>query len=107
MRKIPSNPLFWSLAVLLFPLLMEVTFSDFVREGEYNSRIGWSFIAALFITLANQRWVTALVLLPFMIGGLADIGYAYTFSPPRPLKPLFIPTAAKPVSSSALMHHHS
>lgn len=79
MRKIPSNPLFWSLAVLLFPLLMEVTFSDFVREGEYNSRIGWSFIAALFITLANQRWVTALVLLPFMIGGLADIGYAYTF----------------------------
>lgn len=79
MRRIPSNPLFWSLAVLLFPLLIEVTFSDFVREGEYNSRIGWSFITALLINLANHRWVTAAVLLPFMIGGLADIGYAYTF----------------------------
>lgn len=79
MRRIPTNPLFWSLAVLLFPLLIEVSFSDFVREGEYNSRIGWSFITALLINLANRRWVTAAVLLPFMIGGLADIGYAYTF----------------------------
>ena len=79
MRRIPSNPLFWSLAVLLFPLLIEVTFSDFVREGEYNSRIGWSFITAFLITLANRRWVTGLVLAPFVIGGAADIGYAYTF----------------------------
>lgn len=79
MRRIPTNPLFWSLAVLLFPLLIEVSFSHFVREGEYNSRIGWSFITALLINLANRRWVTAAVLLPFMIGGLADIGYAYTF----------------------------
>jgi len=79
MHRIPTNPLFWSLAVFLFPLLIEVSYSDFVREGEYNSRIGWSFITALLITLANRRWATALVLLPFMLGGIADIGYAYTF----------------------------
>lgn len=74
-----NNPLLWCSLLLLYPLLNEVIFSDFVREGEYNSRIGWSFITALLITLTNKRWITALVLLPFAIGGTADIGYAYSF----------------------------
>lgn len=74
-----NNPLIWSLLVLIYPLLNEVIFSDFVREGEYNSRIGWSFITALLITFGNQRWITALVLLPFLLGGACDIGYAYSF----------------------------
>ena len=74
-----SNPLFWCLLLLLYPLLNEVIFSDFVREGEYNSRIGWSFITAMLITMVDKRWFTALVLLPFTIGGTADIGYAYSF----------------------------
>jgi heptose-I-phosphate ethanolaminephosphotransferase len=79
MRYLRSNPLFWSLLVLTLPLLVEVTFSEYVREGEYNSRIGWSFITAFLITLANRRWATALILFPFVAGGMADIGYAYTF----------------------------
>ncbi|MCD8521825.1 MAG: lipid A phosphoethanolamine transferase [Saccharospirillaceae bacterium] len=74
-----NNPLLWCSLLLLYPLLNEVIFSDFVREGEYNSRIGWSFITALLITLTNKRWITAFVLLPFAIGGTADIGYAYSF----------------------------
>lgn len=57
----------------------EIAFSDFVREGEYNSRIGWSFLTALLITIGNRRWITALVLLPFFLGGICDIGYAYSF----------------------------
>lgn len=73
------SPLLWSCLLLLFPLIVEVTFSDFVREGEYNSRIGWAFIAALLIRVCNRRWVTALVLLPFAIGGTFDIGYAFSF----------------------------
>lgn len=77
--KLVNNPLIWSLLVLLYPLLNEVVFSDFVREGEYNSRIGWSFITALFIMLGNRRWITAIVLLPFLLGGTCDIGYAYSF----------------------------
>jgi heptose-I-phosphate ethanolaminephosphotransferase len=74
-----NNPLLWVLALLLYPLIMEVWFSDFVREGEYNSRIGWSLILAFIITWANDRRVTALLLLPFVIGGTLDIGYAYSF----------------------------
>ncbi|MDF1639464.1 phosphoethanolamine transferase [Thalassolituus oleivorans] len=81
-EKLPEilrNPLLWSLIVLLYPLLHEVVFSDFVREGEYNSRIGWSFISAFLITLGNRRWITAIVLFPFLLGGICDIGYAYSF----------------------------
>ncbi|TNC83542.1 MAG: hypothetical protein CSH37_13730 [Thalassolituus sp.] len=74
-----ENPLLWSFLLLLYPLLNEVIFSDFVREGEYNSRIGWSLIVALLITLVDKRWFTALVLLPFAVGGTADVGYAYSF----------------------------
>lgn len=78
-KQIIHNPLLWVALLLLFPLLNEVVFSDFVREGEYNSRIGWSLIIAFLITYADRRWVTALLLLPFAIGGSADIGYAYSF----------------------------
>ncbi|MDF1761993.1 MAG: sulfatase-like hydrolase/transferase, partial [Oleibacter sp.] len=74
-----TNPILWSLLVLTYPLINEIVFSDFVREGEYNSRIGWSFLTALLITIGNRRWFTALVLLPFFLGGICDIGYAYSF----------------------------
>ena len=71
--KIFRNPILWSLLLLLYPLMNEIAFSDFVREGEYNSRIGWSFLTALLITIGNRRWITALVLLPFFLGGICGI----------------------------------
>ena len=56
--KLPRAPLFWIALLLLLPLALELTYSDFVREGEYNSRIGWSFILATLAYLLPliQRW---------------------------------------------------
>jgi len=65
--------------VFAFPLLVQVSFSDFVREGEYNSRLGWTLII-LFLGLMHQKqWLHYVLLLPFAIGGSIDIGYAISF----------------------------
>lgn len=65
--------------VFAFPLLIEVTFSDFVREGEYNSRLGWTLIFIFVGLMHKKRWIHNLLLTPFIITGTADIGYAITF----------------------------
>lgn len=65
--------------VFLFPLLIEISFSDFVREGEYNSRIGWSLIFIFAGLLHQKTWLHGLLLLPFMVTGSIDIGYAISF----------------------------
>jgi heptose-I-phosphate ethanolaminephosphotransferase len=77
--KMPRAPLFWIALLLLLPLALELTYSDFVREGEYNSRIGWSFILAALAYLLQKRRFIALILLPFAISGSLDIGYAVSF----------------------------
>jgi len=65
--------------IFLFPLLIEISFSDFVREGEYNSRIGWSLIFIFLGLLHKKAWLHAVLLIPFIITGSADIGYAISF----------------------------
>ena len=65
--------------VFLFPLLIEISFSDFVREGEYNSRIGWSLIFIFLGLLHKKAWLHTALLIPFMITGSVDIGYAISF----------------------------
>lgn len=77
--RLPAAPVFWVALILLFPLVMEVTYSDFVREGEYNSRIGWTFIITTLIYVIKKRPWIFLLLLPFTIGGSLDIGYAVSF----------------------------
>lgn len=67
------------LFVFIFPLLIQITFSDFVREGEYNSRLGWSLIIMFIGLLTNKPNVIKLLLIPFVIGGSIDIGYAISF----------------------------
>jgi len=67
------------LFVLAFPLLIEVTFSNFVREGEYNSRLGWTLILMAIGLISNKSWLIKLLLIPFIIGGSIDIGYAISF----------------------------
>lgn len=68
-----------TLFVLAFPLLMEVSFSDHVREGEYNSRLGWTFILLLSAIIFQKPWLHKLLLVPFLIGGSTDITYAVNF----------------------------
>jgi heptose-I-phosphate ethanolaminephosphotransferase len=64
---------------LAFPLIIEITFSDFVREGEYNSRLGWTLILMFIGLMSNKPWLIKLLLIPFIIGGSIDIGYAISF----------------------------
>lgn len=84
MKKSYSNrPLYFAfLAIffaLAFPLIIEVTFSDFVREGEYNSRLGWTLILMFIGLISNKPLLIKLLLIPFIIGGSIDIGYAISF----------------------------
>jgi heptose-I-phosphate ethanolaminephosphotransferase len=84
MKQTNSNrPLYFAFLaiffVLAFPLLIEVTFSDFVREGEYNSRLGWAFILMSIGLISKKPWLVKLLLIPFIIGGTTDIGYAVSF----------------------------
>lgn len=84
MTQTPSNrALYFAFAGILFalafPLLIEVTFSDHVREGEYNSRLGWSLILMLIGLVSRRPNLIKLLLIPFIIGGTIDIGYAISF----------------------------
>ncbi len=67
------------LFALAFPLLIEVTFSDHVREGEYNSRLGWTLILMFIGLITRKPKLIKLLLIPFIIGGSIDIGYAISF----------------------------
>jgi heptose-I-phosphate ethanolaminephosphotransferase len=82
-NSISNRPLYFAfLAIffaLAFPLVIEVTFSDFVREGEYNSRLGWTLILMFIGLISNKPWLIKLLLIPFIIGGSIDIGYAISF----------------------------
>ena len=64
---------------LAFPLLIEITFSDHVREGEYNSRLGWALILMFIGLMIRNARVIKVLLIPFIIGGSIDIGYAVSF----------------------------
>ncbi|GEM_PF-1481821 len=84
MTQTPSNRALYLafagiLFALAFPLLIEVTFSDHVREGEYNSRLGWSLILMLIGLVSRKPNLIKLLLIPFIIGGTIDIGYAISF----------------------------
>ncbi len=84
MTQIPSNRSLYLaflaiLFALAFPLLIEVTFSDHVREGEYNSRLGWTLILMFIGLITYKPTLIKLLLIPFIIGGSIDIGYAISF----------------------------
>lgn len=67
------------LFVFIFPLLIQIIFSDYVREGEYNSRLGWSLILMFVGLTIRKPALIKLFLIPFIIGGSIDIGYAISF----------------------------
>lgn len=68
--------------VFLFPLLSMVLYSDFIRESEWNSRLGWVLLLGGMIYFLKNNWrvrVLHLALIPFMVTGSMDILYALTF----------------------------
>lgn len=79
MRQVIASPLVVALWVLMIPWGFEVYFSAFVRESELNSRLGWALAIAAVAWLSRSRLLTGLLLLPFLLTGLADIFYAYYF----------------------------
>jgi len=79
LKAIVFSACFWSAWVLFVPYAFEVAFSDFIRESELNSRLGWCVAITALIWLSRRRWVGAVLLLPFLLTGLADIFYAYYF----------------------------
>lgn len=67
------------LFVLAFPLLIEISFADHVREGEYNSRLGWALILMFLGLLTAKSSLIKVLIVPFIVGGSIDIGYAISF----------------------------
>lgn len=79
-----TDPLFESPAatiffVLFFPLLIEFVYSDFVRESELNSRVGWFILILATIWLFRNKFFPYLLLGVFLISGFMDSLYATTF----------------------------
>lgn len=68
--------------VLLFPLMMMLIYSDFIRESEWNSRLGWVLLLGGIVYLFKEAWgkyFLRIILLAFILTGSMDILYAITF----------------------------
>lgn len=78
-RQVVASPLVVALWVLMIPWGFEIYFSAFVRESELNSRLGWAVAIAAVAWLSRSRLLSGLLLLPFLLTGVADMFYAYYF----------------------------
>jgi heptose-I-phosphate ethanolaminephosphotransferase len=67
------------LFVLFFPLGMEYAFSEFVREGELNSRLGWFWLLLALLRVVDNKYFRQVVLGIFLVSGCMDNLYAVTF----------------------------
>ncbi len=65
--------------ILFFPLLIEFTYSDFVRGSELNSRVGWLILTLAMVWLLRKKLFPFLLLSVFLVSGCMDILYATTF----------------------------
>ena len=72
----PAFPIFF---VLFFPLLIEFTYSDFVRGSELNSRVGWFILILAMVWLLRKKLFPFLLLSVFIVSGCMDNLYATTF----------------------------
>lgn len=79
MKRIVLSPLFFWAWVLFIPLAFEYGFSDFVRESELNSRLGWWLALSALSLLFKRKSLVGVLALPFAVGGIADIFYAYFY----------------------------
>jgi len=65
--------------ILFFPLLIEFTYSDFVRGSELNSRVGWFILILSLVWLLRKKLFPFLLLGVFIVSGCMDGLYATTF----------------------------
>lgn len=65
--------------VLFFPLIIEHTYSDFIRGSEFNSRVGWFLLLLSIVWVVRKSFVLPLLSIIFIISGSMDILYASTF----------------------------
>ena len=74
-----EHPAFAIFFVLFFPLLIEFTYSDFVRGSELNSRVGWFILILAMVWLLRKKLFPFLLLSVFLVSGCMDSLYATTF----------------------------
>lgn len=65
--------------ILFFPLVIEHTYSDFIRGSEFNSRVGWFLLLLATVWVIRKSFVLPLLSIVFIISGSMDILYASTF----------------------------
>ncbi|WP_455198755.1 sulfatase-like hydrolase/transferase [Kaarinaea lacus] len=65
--------------ILFFPLIIEHTYSDFIRGSELNSRVGWFLLLLSIVWIIRKSYVLPLLSVIFIISGGMDILYASTF----------------------------
>ena len=78
-NQIFEHPAYAIFFVLFFPLLIEFTYSDFVRGSELNSRVGWFILILSFVWLLRKKLFPFLLLSVFLVSGCMDSLYATTF----------------------------
>lgn len=65
--------------ILFYPLLIEHTYSDFIRGSELNSRVGWFLLLLATVWVIRKSFVLPILSIIFIISGGMDILYASTF----------------------------
>lgn len=74
-----GHPAIAILFVLFFPLIVEFTYSDFVRESELNTRVGWFLVLLAAFGIVRHKSFRYLTLGLFAVSGSLDNLYATTF----------------------------
>lgn len=73
------HPSFAILVILFFPLFIEYSYSDFVREAELNSRLGWFLLLLATVWVIRKPIALHALAGIFILPGSMDILYASTF----------------------------
>lgn len=74
-----AHPAIAILFVLFFPLIVEYVYSDFVRESELNTRVGWFLLLLAAFGVVRHKVFRGATLGLFTLSGSLDNLYATTF----------------------------
>lgn len=74
-----AHPASAILFVLFFPLVVEYVYSDFVRESELNTRVGWFLVLLAAFGVFRHKVFRGAALGLFIVSGSLDNLYATTF----------------------------
>jgi len=79
LRDTRWHPAVALVVILFFPLIVENSYSEFVRDSELNSRLGWFLLLLAVVWVSRKPFVLAILGTIFMISGSLDLLYASTF----------------------------